>query len=109
MTDYVGGDPPDERKIAVSKGFDKQFSVRRRDINGNPVNWVADVFIDVDIDKENPTRIHATVTNDLAAFRIESAVCDVLRSTRWRIGMSQAGSPTLETALIVGRFERHDG
>lgn len=110
MTDYVGGPPPDERSIAITRGFDKKFSLRRRDVNGDPVDWDADVFIDIDIDRAAPTRVEATITNSLAEFRIESDTCDLIKNgVKWRAGMSQAGSPSLETVLIVGRFARHDG
>jgi hypothetical protein len=67
------------------------------------------VFVDIDIDKTSPTRIAATVVSDLATVRIESTVGDQVKTgTTWRAVMS-AGNPSLETALLVGTFERNDG
>lgn len=110
MVVYVGGDPPAEYPISVTKGFDKKFTLRRHDENGDPVNWDATVFIDIDIDRSNPTRVQATVTDDMAVFRIESLTCDSTKNNMaWRIGISQPETPTLETPLMVGYFERKDG
>jgi hypothetical protein len=109
VTDYIAAKLPN-RVIPVVKGTDRQFSIRRRDpATGNPVNWNANVFVDIDINKSSPTRVAATVLNDLATVRIESTVCDQVKTgTAWRAVMS-AGNPSLETALLVGTFERNDG
>jgi len=109
MTDYIGT-PPAQRIIPVTRGADRLFSIRRRDEQGDPQDWDATLFIDIDIDKAAPTRVNAEVTDDVAVIRIESTLCDQVRnSTRWRILMSQPDTPTLETPLLVGTFERHDG
>lgn len=98
------------RILPITKGTDRVFTIRRKDAYGNSQNWDCDIFIDIDIDKTSPTRIAATVADDLAEIRIESSVCDQCKnSTTWRAVMSLPGSPTLETALLVGTFERNDG
>jgi len=109
VTDYIAAKLPN-RVLPVVKGTDRVFSVRRRaPETGDPVNWDAEVFLDIDIDKVNPTRVDATVVGDLATIRIESTVCDQLKTgMTWRVVMS-AGEPSLETALLVGTFERNDG
>jgi hypothetical protein len=68
------------------------------------------VFIDIDIDKTLPTRVDAVVDASLAVIRLESDVCDQVKTgTTWRIGMSEPDTPTLETPILVGVFERNDG
>jgi hypothetical protein len=109
MTDYIG-DELAPKIIRVTKGADRKFTIRRKDTNGDPVDWDADVYLSIDIDKTAPTRIDADVTDDLAVLRIESTVVALLKdSTTWQAIMSQAGVPTLETPLMVGTFERQDG
>ena len=109
MTSYITAKLPN-RVLPVVKGTDRQFSIRRRDPDtGDPVDWDADVFVDIDINKTSPTRVEATVVDDLATVRIESTVCDQVKTgTTWRAVMS-AGEPSLETAILVGTFERNDG
>lgn len=110
MADYIAAKLPN-RVLPVVKGTDRQFSIRRRDPDtGDPVDWDADVFVDIDINKTNPTRVEATVVDDLATVRIESTVCDQVKTgTTWRAVMSASGEPSLETAILVGMFERNDG
>lgn len=109
MPDYIAPKLPN-RVIPVTRGTDRLFTVRRRTAQGQPQDWNCSVFIDIDIDKVAPTRIAATVAADLASVRIESTVADQCKSgTTWRVVMSQAGSPTVETALLIGTFERNDG
>lgn len=110
MTDYLAAKLPN-RVLPVTKGTDRVFSIRRRDPStGAPLNWSAQIFVDIDIDKTAPTRIAATIVNDLATVRIESTVCDLVKTgTTFRAVLSQAGTPTLETPLLVGTFERNDG
>lgn len=107
---YIG-QVPDQFVIPVTKGADRVFSFRRREPGtGNPVDWDADVFVDVELVRDSPTRVTATVVADLATVRLDSTVCDQVRnSTRWRALMSESDSPSLETPIAVGKFERHDG
>lgn len=112
MADYIAPKLPN-RVIPVTKGTDRLFTIRRRNEQGQPQDWDCEVFIDIDINKASPTRIAATIDQDLAAVRIESTVADQCRAgTTWRVVMAQAGdtdSPTVETALLIGIFERNDG
>ena len=83
---------------------------RRRDADNAPMDWNCNVYMDIDIDRTNPTRIVAQVVGDLATIRIEAETANQCRTgMTWRAVMSQAGSPSLETALLVGTFERNDG
>ena len=109
MTNYITAKLPN-RILTVVKGTDRLFSIRRRDpSSGDPVDWDADVFVDIDINKASPTRVEATVVDDVATVRIESTVCDQVKTgTPWRAVMS-SGDPSLETAILVGTFERNDG
>jgi hypothetical protein len=110
MADFIGGDPPASKLISLTRGADKVITLRRKDTDGTtPLDWNASVWIDIDIDKAAPTRLAAAVTNDVAVIRIESTLGDTVRSQAWRIIMSQAGSPSLETPLLVGKFVRSDG
>lgn len=106
MTNYIGGEPPTSKIISVTKGTDKVLTLRRKDSAGQPLDWDAAVFLV--IDTAEPTQVDAVVTDDVAVLRIESDECDVLKSEKWRIIMSQAGSPTLETPLLRGAFKRND-
>jgi hypothetical protein len=110
MSDYIAARLPN-RILPVVKGTDRVFSIRRRDPEtGDPVDWDSQVYVDIDIDKANPTRVEAIVLDDLATVRIESSVCDQVKTgTAWRAVMSVSGDPSLETALLVGSFERNDG
>lgn len=101
------------RILPITKGTDRVFTIRRKDVDGNAQDWDCDIFIDIDIDKTSPTRIAARVAADLAEVRIESNICDQCKNnTTWRAVMSttnQESGPSLETALLVGTFERNDG
>lgn len=109
MVDYIGDELP-PKIIRLTKGTDRVFTIRRRDIDNNPVNWGAQVYLNIDIDKTAPTRVDAVVTNEFAAVRIESTVGDLCKaSTTWQAVMSEADTPTLETPLMVGFFQRQDG
>ena len=108
MPDYIGELLP-TRIIRVTKGADRSFTITRRDDDGDPADWNAALYIDIDIDKTAPMRVPATVVGETATIRIESTICDQVRNgTSWRVIMSQAGSPTFETALMIGTFERND-
>lgn len=113
MTDYIGL-PPQSRIIPVTKGTDVSFTLRRRDTESNPVDWDADVFVNVDLKdaerKPDPTRVEAVVTGPDALVRIESEVVDrIATGMTWQAIVSLPGSPTLEKPLCVGSFERFDG
>lgn len=109
MVDYIGDELP-PKVIRVTKGADRRFTIRRLDVDDNPVDWDADVYLSIDIDKASPTRVDAEVTANLAVVRIEQTVCNQVKdSTTWQAIMSEAGVPTLETPLMVGFFDRQDG
>ena len=98
--------------IPVTRGTDRVFSIKRKTAKGVPQNWDCQVYMDIDIDKTSPTRIAASVANDVAVVRIESDVADQCKNgVTWRVVMSQSspGAPTLETALLIGVIERNDG
>lgn len=107
---YIGN-PPDQFVIPVTLGADREFTVNRKDTNRNPINWAANVFIEIDIDKTSPTTINAAVTNDQAVVLLPSELCDQVKaSTRWRLYMQTGTTPnTLTTPIAVGVFERDDG
>lgn len=107
MTEYIGA-PPQEKLIPVTRGCDRLFSIQRTQ-DGDPVNFDngTQVYMWVDIDKSNPTKVDATVSGSTAAFAIQSTVLDLVRTgTRWRIVLDVGNT---EIPLLVGRFERHDG
>lgn len=107
MTDYIG-DKLSPTIIRVTKGCDRKFSLTRKDVTGAPLDWNATLVMK--IGTSPVTSISATVTNNVADVRIESAVCDqVTNTTTWQLYMSETGAPTLETPLRVGRFQRQDG
>lgn len=110
MTDYIGK-PPAVKTIPVTRGTDVSFTLRRKDTDGNPVDWDSDVYVDIDIDRKTPTeRVQASVTGSDAHVRIESDMADDLtRISEWRAVRSVPGDPSLERPLVVGGFERFDG
>lgn len=111
MTSFINAKLPN-RKIAITLGSDRVFSIRRRDADGVEVDWGTDVqvFIKIDIDKAAPTHVSADVTGSLATIRMESTTLDTVKTgTTWRVIMSEPGVPRLETAVMVGTFERNDG
>ena len=57
MTDYIGGNPPATKVISLTKGADKVITLRRKDSEGEPLDWDAAVWIDIDINRTEPTRI----------------------------------------------------
>lgn len=109
MTVYIGDELP-PKVIRVTKGADRKFTIRRRDADNNPLDWDAEVYLNIDIDKDTVERVDAIVTGELAEMRIESTIADVVTNrTTWQAVMSEAGAPTLETPLMVGTFQRQDG
>lgn len=110
MPNYVVPPPIEGKAVSLTKGTDCAFTLRRRDSDNNPVDWDAAVWVFVDIDRKNPTKVVADVTGALAAVRIESDVADQIRDgAAWRVARSIDGAPSLERPLMVGFFERHDG
>jgi len=108
MADFIG-QPPAEKLIPVTKGCDRSFTIQRVDQSGAAVNFGSGttVYIDIDIDKANPTRVNAVVSGSMAAFHIQSTVLDLCKSgTRWRVIFDQGD---LEIPLLVGKFGRYDG
>ena len=110
MADYVTPKLPN-RVIPITKGCDSKLTIRRRDPStSDPVDWGADVYMLIDIDKFAPTKVLATVSNSLATVVVESSVTNQCKNgTTWRVVMSSAGSPSYERPLMVGTFERNDG
>lgn len=108
MTSYVCA-PPAERLIPVTRGCDRSFTIQRLNSGGTAVAFDAgsSVYMWIDIDRAVPTRVDAVVSGSNAAFVLDYAVCDLVRTgTRWRIVFKVGSS---ELPLLVGRFERHDG
>jgi hypothetical protein len=108
LTEYIGA-PPAEKVIPATRGCDSAFAIRRTDDVGELVDFApgTEVYMWIDIDKQSPTKVSAAVSGATATFRIESSVLDVVRNgTRWRAVLDVGDE---ETALLVGRFERHDG
>ena len=108
MTSYVCA-PPAERLIPVTRGCDRSFTIQRQNVSGAAVSFDSgsSVYMWIDIDRANPSRVDAVVSGSNAAFVLDYAVCDLVRTgTRWRIVLKIGSS---ELPLLVGRFERHDG
>lgn len=108
MTDYIGA-PPAEKLIPVTRGCDRSFTIQRTDAQGNPLNFDAGntVYLWIDIDKSNPTKVNAVISGANAAITISDTICDAVKTgTRFRAVLDQG---ELEIPLLVGRFERHDG
>lgn len=112
MADYISAKLP-KRIIVVTKDCDHVLTVRRRNPdNGNPVDWGTNVsvFMRVDVSRSAPTTVSGSINGSLATVRLESSLLDTVRNgTTWRLIMSQTGSPSLETAVMIGVFERNDG
>lgn len=108
MTDYIGA-PPAEKLIPVTRGCDRSFTIQRTNAQGQPINFDAGntVYLWIDIDRTNPTKVDAVVSGSNAAITISDTVCDQVKTgTRWRAVLDQG---SLEIPLLVGRFERYDG
>jgi hypothetical protein len=90
-------------------GADVAFTLRRTNDAGQPVNFDtgSQVYILIDLDRSNPTKIQAGISGALAAIRVDYTVADTVRNTtKFQVILSKDGG---ETALLVGRFERNDG
>jgi hypothetical protein len=107
VTDYLSP-PPLEKVIPVTRGCDRSFTLQRVNTSNTPVNFGnVTVYLKIDIDKAAPTTVNAVVSGSTAAFTIPDSVCDQVKTgTRWRAILDQGD---LETPLLVGTFERHDG
>lgn len=112
MAEYLNAKLP-SRIIVITKECDRTLSIRRRDpVTGDPVDWGVDteVYIKIDIDRNNSTRISGVVDGSLATIRMESTILDLVKpGVTWRVIMSQPGVPRYESAIMVGVFERNDG
>jgi len=61
----------------------------------------------IDVNRVTPTQVNAVVSGSTAAFNLDYAVCDLVKTgTRWRIVLDLGAA---EIALLVGKFERYDG
>lgn len=108
MADFIVA-PPLEKVIPVTRGCDRAFTIQRTDGDGGPVNFDAgsEVYMWVDVDRDDPTRVDAVVDGATAAFVLPDSLCDqVTKSTRWRVVLDRGES---EIPLLVGKFERYDG
>lgn len=110
MAEYITAKLPN-RVIVVTRDCDRKITVRRRDpITAEPVNWGAEVYMKVDVDRNSPTHVAGEVSGSVATIRLESSLLDNVRNgTTWRVIMSEDGTPRFETAVMVGTFERNDG
>jgi hypothetical protein len=108
LSEYIGA-PPAGKVIPVTRGCDAAFSIRRMNAEGELVDFDpgTEVYMWVDINRSSPTKVSATVSGAVATFRIDYTVADLVRNTtRWRAVLDVGNE---ETALLVGRFQRHDG
>jgi len=108
VSDYICA-PPAERVIPVTRGCDRAFTIQRLNTGGTAVNFDAgsSVYMWIDVDRVTPTRVDAVVSGSTAAFNLDYAVCDLVKTgTRWRIVLDLGAA---EIALLVGKFERYDG
>lgn len=107
MADYLTPKLPN-RVIPLTKDCDRAVVVRRKNGDGDPVDWDADIYMLIDIVRGDPERINAVVVDDVATIKVESEVTNLCRSgTTWRVVMSESAAS--EVALMVGTFERNDG
>ena len=108
MSDYICA-PPAERVIPVTRGCDRSFTIQRLNSGGTAVSFDAgsSVYMWIDVNRVTPTRVDAVVSGSNAAFTLDYAVCDLVKTgTRWRIVLDLGAA---EIALLVGKFERYDG
>lgn len=108
MTDYLI-QPPGEKVLPVTLGADRAFTINRVDALGDPVDFDPDssVFFCSNISRTDQPRTFATITGSQAAFKIQSETLDKVKDGMlWQIVLRVG---TLETPLLVGKFERRDG
>lgn len=110
MAEYVTPKLPN-KAIPLTRGADYVLGLRRKDESDDPLDWDADIYMLIDIDRTDPTRVDAVVVDDLASIKIESSITDLCRrGTTWRVLRSDdSDDPSTETPLMVGTFERNDG
>lgn len=104
---YVGSPPP-QKIISITRGCDRAFTLQRIQ-NGSPTNFDpgTTVYMWIDIDRKNPTKVDAVVSGSTAAFHLQSTILDLVRTgTKWRAVLDLGD---LEIPLMVGRFKRYDG
>lgn len=108
MADYVIP-PPTEKIIPVTRNCDRPFSVERVDANGNQTNFAqgTTVYMWVEIRGGDPVRVDATINGAIAAFLLESTLCDQIKNNgRFQVVLDLGDR---ELPLLVGKFARHDG
>lgn len=99
--------PPVERLFSVTRHCDLAFTIRRVD-GGVPVDIAegTTVAMYIDIDRADPTKVDAVISGSDADFVIDAAVIAAAR-TGTRLQVVIDGN--VDTPLLVGRIERHDG
>jgi hypothetical protein len=110
MTAEYIGDELVPKIIRVTKNCDRKFTVIRKDVSGNPINWDCDVFLNINLTPA--VLISAAVSGSSADIRIESAIADKVKTgaTLWQLYTSTPETPlSYENPLAVGYFERQDG
>jgi hypothetical protein len=109
MADYVNAKLPN-RVIPLTKDCDAKITIRRG-TTLVPEDWGSvSVYMLIDIDKANPTKIDATIVDSLATVVIEAATANTCKTgTTWRVVLSTPGTPSFERPLLLGTFERNDG
>lgn len=108
-SNYIGT-PPETKIIPVTRGCDKSFTIQRIDVDGDPIDFDTgtSVYMWIDIQRSDPTRVDAVVSGAIAAFTLQSTVCDLVRDgVSWRVVLDLGQD--VELPLLVGKFERHDG
>lgn len=109
MTSYVAAKLPN-RVIPLTRDCDRAVALRRTDEDGDPVNWDCDVYMLIDINRSDPTRVDGVVSGSLATVKVEAETANQCRSgVTWRIVASSDGAPSTESPIMVGTFERNDG
>lgn len=109
MTSYVAAKLPN-RVIPLTRDCDRSVVLRRTDTDGDPVNWGCDVYMLIDISRADPTRVDGVVSGSLATVKVEAEIANLCRAgVTWRIVASKDGSPSTESPVMVGTFERNDG
>lgn len=107
MTSYITP-PPAEIVVPLTAGCGRALTLENRDTaTGERIDWPQGSAVVMVIDAAEPISIAADLQSYNAALTVSTAICNQLRTgTRFRI-IHDTGS--LERALMVGRFVRHDG
>lgn len=110
MSDEYVIDPLPNKVIPLTMDTDARVTIRRKDSEGEPLDWASDVYMLVDVPGADTERIDAAIDGSLATMTIEAEVGNLCRkNTTWRVVRSVAGSPSFERPLLVGTFVRNDG